>query len=80
MAGFYDGKAHLLPALPREWAEGSVEGLRLPGGHRLSMAWKDGRLTSAEVVLGFSGHLTAVYAETEQTVTGAPGEKVQLHF
>ena len=80
VAGFYDGKAHLLPALPREWAEGSVEGLRLPGGHRLSMAWKDGRLTSAEVVLGFSGHLTAVYAETEQTVTGAPGEKVQLHF
>lgn len=38
---------HLLPALAAAWPTGSVRGLRARGGLTVSIAWRDGRLTSA---------------------------------
>lgn len=33
----------LLPALPADWAEGSLRGIMLPGGLSLALTWKAGR-------------------------------------
>lgn len=40
---------HLLPALPREWPDGQVSGLRLRHGMQLSMRWEQSRLTQAVI-------------------------------
>lgn len=35
-----------LPALPEQWSEGSVEGVRVRGGAALDMKWKSGKIVS----------------------------------
>jgi alpha-L-fucosidase 2 len=45
-------EVHLLPALPKAWASGSVKGLRARGGLLLDLVWKDGALTRVTVRAG----------------------------
>jgi alpha-L-fucosidase 2 len=45
----HSGEISLLPALPADWPEGSVTGLRARGGYEVSMQWTNTHLTAAEI-------------------------------
>ncbi len=51
----HDGTTHLLPALPRAWAEGSFRGLRARGGVEIDLTWQDGKARSATLRTGVGG-------------------------
>ena len=51
----HTGEIELLPALPAQWSEGSVRGLRARGGYTVDIAWKKGHLTEAKVNVSHAG-------------------------
>lgn len=45
-----DGKSvYLLPALPKQWKNGSVKGFRVKGNAKIDFSWKDGKVTEYEL-------------------------------
>ena len=43
----HDGEIHLLPALPRAWADGEFRGLRARGGVDVDATWSAGKIVKA---------------------------------
>ncbi len=80
IVGFYDGKAHILPALPSAWKEGKMCGIRLPGGHIVDVYWSDEKAQKLDVTIGFENALCLEYNGKEFNVGGASGDKITLEF
>ncbi len=61
-------EVHILPALPADWSNGFIDGLRARGGIELDIAWKDHQLkklvfrgpASAEVPVRYRGALRVI--------------------
>ena len=51
----------LLPALPVEWRQGRVRGVRARGGFEVDVAWRDGRLSEARIHSMHGGTLRLRY-------------------
>jgi alpha-L-fucosidase 2 len=65
------GYIHLLPALPKAWADGTVKGMKVRGGFELDMEWKDGKLTHVEIrnLSNEDGKCTLRYGAKTKTIT-----------
>ncbi len=70
----HGGRIHLLPALPREWSNGSVSGLRARGGFEVSITWNHGELATA-TLLSLRGD-PFVLADSTQLTVSCEGRKL----
>lgn len=67
----HSGVIDLLPALPPEWSEGSVRGLRARGGVEVDMSWRDGKLTTATLRATRAGPIVVRLPETIELTNAA---------
>lgn len=71
-------KIILLPALPKAWDHGEVNGLRLVGNASIALAWENGKLTRCAVTADQAYEGEVVYGEMRQAVKLEKGETVML--
>jgi alpha-L-fucosidase 2 len=69
----------LLPALPREWAAGSVHGLRARGDFVVNLDWSGGKLTSAMIHSLAGGTCRVRYGDTTNELTFGNGQTMTLN-
>lgn len=76
----HSGQIELLPALPEDWATGSVTGLKARGGFVVDMKWTDRKLTEA-VIHSLAGQPGVVrYRDSQKVLNLEKGEQVSLAF
>ena len=63
------GEIHLLPALPGEWKDGEVTGLRARGGYTVDIKWADGCLVSARITADKDSKVVVRYGDKVRKVT-----------
>ena len=71
-----NGRVLLLPALPKEWKDGEVKGLKIVGNAIVDLCWKNGKLTNAEIKCLSEKLETRVrYGENSFQISLLAGEK-----
>ena len=68
----------LLPALPKEWKDGSVKGLCARGGFVIDMEWKDGKVTAARIMARKGGKTRVHFNGTSRNVRLKAEESIEL--
>ncbi|MBI4627010.1 MAG: glycoside hydrolase family 95 protein, partial [Verrucomicrobia bacterium] len=69
----HGGELELLPALPPQWQQGRVAGLRARGGYTVEIAWRNGALTEATIHSTAGGPCTLRAPTPFQTGTERSG-------
>jgi len=68
----------LLPALPKDWTEGEVSGLKARGAVEVDMLWKEGKLKTAFVKAKYSTTCKIKYKDRTIEVKLIPGKRIKL--
>ncbi|WP_419789043.1 glycosyl hydrolase family 95 catalytic domain-containing protein [Mucilaginibacter sp. X5P1] len=63
------GEIYMLPAIPDEWSEGKISGLKARGNFEVTMNWKNKKLVKASV-LSCSGGICHIRTSTPISVAG----------
>lgn len=51
----HQDEIHLLPALPQDWEEGKISGLKARGGFEVDIAWKNNQLAEVKIIANRDG-------------------------
>jgi alpha-L-fucosidase 2 len=77
----HGGIIRLLPAIPEQWPEGSVQGVRCRGGWSVDLAWQQGQLTSLTVRGShLAGTRTARIRQGRKTIELTLDAAEEVHF
>lgn len=74
----HDGLIQLLPALPGQWKDGEVQGLRARGGFEVSIKWDAGKVTRAEIKASETGRYNIMYNGMKLTGACSAGDIIIL--
>ncbi len=74
------GKIELLPAWPKDFADGSLKGIRVYGGHTVDLKWKTGKLDRAILKAQKDDTLTVVYQGLERNIQLQKGKVYDLNL
>lgn len=76
----HEDEIALLPALPDNWKNGNVCGLKARGGYTVNMTWEDGKIKSAEITHPQGGSVKIRNGENVQTIKLKGGMPMRLNF
>jgi len=68
----------ILPALPTDWPNGSVTGLRARGGFEVDITWRDGGLSVCTIRSLLGNPLAVEYNGQMKKVDTKPGERIRI--
>jgi alpha-L-fucosidase 2 len=81
----YDGAIYLLPALPDDFKNGKVTGLKARGGFEVSMEWENGKVKQVTIKSGLGGNCrlrlsSEVKLGGQVLLNGAKGENTNSFY
>ncbi|MDR1337238.1 MAG: glycoside hydrolase family 95 protein [Tannerella sp.] len=76
----HEGNIRLLPALPAQWPEGTVTGLKARGNYELDITWKNSKLVSAIIHAARDGDIEVKYGDNKKLLSPKAGEKATVSF
>ena len=68
----------VLPALPQQWPSGSLKGVRVRGGGKVDVAWKDGRLTELKLQSDHASKYRVYYGDQSAEIHVGPRKPIVL--
>ncbi|MFN8254479.1 MAG: glycoside hydrolase family 95 protein [Bacteroidales bacterium] len=74
----HQGYIELLPALPKEWPDGQVKGLKARGGFKVDITWEAGKLKSATLSSAKSNNCKVKYGVRIIDLKTEAGKNYQL--
>ena len=76
-----DGFINILPALPEEWPEGEITGLKVRGGAVIDLKWSEGRPAEMIMTGGWDEHICIRMPNGLQIEKTLPkGRKIRMRF
>ncbi|MBO9619843.1 MAG: glycoside hydrolase N-terminal domain-containing protein [Niabella sp.] len=73
------GKIELLPACAANFPDGKLSGIRVHGGHKLTIAWANGKLKEAILYPGRNETCTISYLKKSRKIRLSAGHPVVFH-
>ena len=68
----------LLPALPKEWKDGNVSGIRARGGYEIAMKWNDSKVTELTISSVKKGKVTICVNGITKTVKTKANKTIRV--
>jgi alpha-L-fucosidase 2 len=73
-----NGELQLLPALPSQWPEGSIHGLRARGACTVNLDWNNGKLTKVSFKSDHGGTYAIRYLDKTKQIQLKQGKVIEL--